>query len=347
LQVFARGSRPFVVAILLFALLGSILFVPPTDSVTINVKLTVSKGAQSNTFDQVFGKFPITVGFSVNNSVAGASYFWQFGDGTNSSNPAPFHVFNSPCMYEVQVRTTAPGNGTVLTGTLLFGAFGQTGVSLLICPTQGTAGITPVVLGGAYFPVNRAINVTMDGELIAKVKSNNGGNWVLDLSSILANNPEPNGTVYNFGTYPSRGSISFTTIEGISASPGAGAPGGSVSVVGRSYPPNSRVFVYLGGPSLGAADTDGNGSFSSAFGVPFSPPLIFSGSYQYSTVPAILGSQAAFRSSGAIGTGTQFWWWWILVIIAIILIIIYIVRRSRKRKELAIDEVAAAGQTVP
>ena len=341
MRFYLRPSKSLVIPVAI-SILAATLLVPSANSITVTIKLTVSRGGQSNTFNFVYASFPIQVGFSINNSVGGTTDFWQFGDGTNSSNSAPTHLFNSPCVFNVQVRTTTK-NGSVYSGSLLFGAFvasdlsTQTGRALAVCPQQGTAGITPVEVAGGYFPGDHHVTVFMNGTSLGNVTSDRGGDWILGVSSFLSEMPEPNDTRYFFTTSPPSLRNAFTTLEGVRATPSSGAPGDNVFVEGRSYPPNSQVRVYLGGPSLGSAQTNVNGSFESEFSVPYSPPLVSPGTYSYSTVPAILGSQATFTSKGVFGAGLA-WWWWLLLLIALILIAIYLVRRRTRRREPVSEE---------
>jgi hypothetical protein len=220
---------------------------------------------------------------------------------------------------------------------LVLGAFderGHPGGALAVCPPEGTAGFIPVELAGGYFSAYQKVNVMMNGTSIATETADRGGNWILNVSGFVAPLPDglPNGTQFTFTTSPPSLTSPFTTVEGIRASPGSGAPGTSVLVEGRSYPSYSSVLVYLGGASLGTAQADIDGSFQMQAKVPFVSPLIFTGTYSYSTFPAILGSGASFVSAGGLVTLFSSWWWWLLLII-LILIIAYLVRRRMKRRK--------------
>lgn len=333
-----KGSRTLAGTVLICAILGSALLVPSpatATSLTFTI-ITTPKGGSINF--NLLTTFPITVGFSVKSSSPGATFLWQFGDGTNSTVAAPTHTYYSPCVYDAQVQVTA-SNGSVTSGGLVLGAFlasekSYPGGALAVCTQQGTAGITPVELAGAYFPANKNVNVTMDGARIATVGADRGGDWVLNVSGFLAAVPEPNDTLYTFATSPTSPAAAFTTVEGVNATPSSGAPGDSVTVEGRSYPPNTFVLVYLDGVGLGSAQTDGNGSFQTVFSIPYSSPLTTAGTYPYETSPAILGSHASFTSTGAtiVGTLLSSWWWWLLPIAIVVLVIAFLARRRRRRE---------------
>gem|GEM_PF-621424 len=290
--------------ILMCVILGAGLFVPATNAITLELKLTVSKSGTVGDFD-LRASFPTTIDFAVNDSASGSTFFWQFGDGTNSSSPAPTHTYNSPCVYDVQVEEKLI-NGSIDSGEVVFGAFRTGtpgGATLAVCPAQGTEGFIPVELAGGFFPANQEVNVAVNGANIKTATADRGGIWTLDVSSFLT--PEPNGTQFTFTTSPSSVAGVFTTLEGIRATPTSGGPGTSVQVEGRSYPSHSSVPVYLGSASLGTAVTDENGSFLSTFGIPFVPPLTQAGTFPYTTFPPILGSQASFASAGVTMTITQ------------------------------------------
>ena len=325
-----KQSRSLAGIIVACAILGATLFVPATNATTVNIKLSVSRSGDLNTFN-FRTYFPITAQISVNNSAAGSTYFWQFGDGSNSTDPAPTHVYRTPCVYNIQVQVTA-SNGSIKSGRLAFGAF-STGVpqgrTLAVCPPEGTAGFISVEVAGGYFSANQQVTVMMDGASIGTVTAGKGGDWILDVSSYLT--PEPNDTQFTFTTSPSSIMSVFTTLEGIRATPGSGAPGTAVQVEGRSYLPYSTVLVYLGGASLGTAVTDESGSFLSSFQIPFVSPLTQGGTYPYATFPPILGSQANFASSGSLGALFSSWWWWLLLIV-LALVAAYLVRRRMRRR---------------
>jgi hypothetical protein len=313
------------------ALLGATLFVPATTAAGVTIKLGVALKGEEIDHLNLVTSFPRTVSLAVNNSAPGATFFWQFGDGSNSTSPAPTHTFVTSCVYDVQVQERI-SNGSVARGELVFGAFdttGQSGRTLAVCPPQGTEGLIPVELAGSYFTARQSINVTMNGTSIAVVTADSGGDWILNVTGFLT--PEPNGTQYAFATTPPSLTSVFTTLEGIRARPVSGAPGDSVTVEGRSYLSNSPTLVYLGNVNLGTAYTDGNGSFVTTFGIPSTYPLILPGTYQYTTTPPILGSHASFASAGALTTVFTWWWVWLLLI-ALVLVVAYLVRRRMKHR---------------
>ena len=89
---------------------------------TYTVKLTVYNEAGSDTVtktdiitvtsipvagfaaNRTVGTSPLTVQFTDLSEGAPTSWFWRFGDGWNSSEQNPVHVFSSPGAYSVHAR---------------------------------------------------------------------------------------------------------------------------------------------------------------------------------------------------------------------------------------------------
>jgi len=326
-----RRSGSLAGVIVMCAILGAALLVPAATATKLTFTVVTSPEGASSTFN-IPTTFPQLVSFSVKSSSPGSAFLWQFGDGTSSTDAAPTHAYDAPCVYDVQVQVTA-SNGSTSSGTLvlgLFGASGQSGRTLTVCPAQGTAGLIPVELAGGYFTAKQSVNVLMNGTSIATVTADSGGDWTLNVTELLT--PEPNATQYPFTTSPPSSAGTFTTLEGIRATPASGAPGSSVVVEGRSYPPYSSVLVYLGGASLGTAFADGKGSFLATFQIPFVSPLTSAATYPYATIPVILGSQANFTSTGALGSVfSSAWWWWVILII-LFLVAAYLAQRWMRRR---------------
>lgn len=317
----------------------------PPLSITINA-LTTGQSANVN-FVQT--TYPFTVSFLVSSSVGAVSYLWQFGDGTNSTNAAPSHSYWTACVYKVSVVATA-ADGARAWGNLTLGMFTAEGPhgSIVVCPARGTAGFTPVELGGGYFNGHARVNVLMNvlgapATSITNVTADGSGNFELDVNSSLP--PSVNGTVFVFNTTPSSLTQTFTTLEGIRASPGSGVPGDAVMIEGRSYQTYAQVAISLGGAYLGQAQADGNGTFVTSELIPAVPPLLVIGTYPYSTTPPIQGTQASFRITANSYLAEFFTLWWlILLIVAIIIIIIYYLRRRRKQRARLRSQPAAAPQ---
>jgi PKD repeat protein len=334
-----KGFRTLAGIVLICAILGATLFVPGTAATTVSITVATSSTGGSGEFNYLT-TFPTTVRFSVpaGSAPAGSTFLWQFGDGTDSTGATPTHVYASPCVYDAQVQVTAP-NGSVASGGVIIGAFagkGTTGRALAVCPPQGTAGLTPVELTGGFFAPHETVNVTMNGASVATVTADSGGDWLLNVSGILAFAPEPNASQYAFTTSPPSLTTVFTTVEGLTASPASGAPGDTVVVQGRSYPPSTTVQVYLGNVSVGSAQTDSNGSFDAGFSIPDAAPLTTAGTYTYGTLPGIVGSQASFASTGTTAVTTAFslssWWLWLLILAALFIVAAYVAWRWQKSR---------------
>lgn len=323
------------------AVLGATLFVRGATAVPVSITVAASQKGGSGEFNYLT-TFPTTVRFSVpaGSAPPGSTFLWQFGDGTNSTGATPTHVYAYQCVYDAQVQATAP-NGSVAYGGVVIGAFaakGTTGGALAVCPPQGTAGFAPVELAGGFFVSHQRVNITMNGASVATVTTDSGGDWVLNVSTLLASTPEPNASQYAFTTSPPSLTTAFTTLEGLTATPTSGAPGDTVVVQGKSYPSSTTVQVYLGGVNVGSAQTDANGSFVAGFSIPYAAPLTTAGTYSYGTLPGIVGSQANFASAGTAAVGPVLsswsWWWLLLLILAAVLIVAAFVawrwQKSRK-----------------
>lgn len=320
-----------LVALVILALPVSVVSVKANIG-TLNFRITASAKPQLEGFTFIQTSYPVTVGLSVNTSLAAVSYFWQFGDGTNSTSAAPSHTYWEACVYEVSVTVTdARGNKNF--GNVSLGMFTAKGLygSIAVCPPQGTAGFTPVSLAGGFFSAKSRVNLIMNGTSIANVTSNAKGNFKFDLNSSLP--ASVNGTKFVFTTSPVSLTRTFTTLEGIRAYPSSGVPGDTVIVEGRSYPALAEVGIYLGGAYLGQTQADGNGMFMTSEVIPVVPPLLLIGTYPYSTTPPILGTGANFRiTANSYLAEVASLWWLILLIIAIVIIVVFYVRRWRKQR---------------
>jgi len=338
LRPIPKGFNSVALTITLLVLLGAASFVPPANSQTIRVVIDLSSGRGVSNFT-LLSKFPMTVTFSTKGAATGSTFFWEFGDGTNSTDPAPIHTYDWPCVYDVTVRVTGSG-GAVANNGVVLGGFDQKaprGGALAVCPPSGTAGLSDVSLAGAYFSAGSNVSVMMNGAPLGSLKSDSGGAWILNITGSLVSGP--NGSLYSFATFPASLTREFTTVEGIRVTPTSGAPGTTVTVTGSSYPADASVGVSLGNVSIGTAQTDGSGSFQAQFVIPATPPLTVAGTYAFTTDPPILGTSASFTSSGAV-TPPPFsptslpllWLIAILVIVVLVIIIIILLWRGRRRR---------------
>ncbi len=86
----------------------------------VQIRASVARIVRSNASGCVSANIPVN--FSVQTNVsAGASYFWDFGNGTTSNQPAPSVIFNSatPVIYDVRLTVTTAA-GCVLTDAIPF-----------------------------------------------------------------------------------------------------------------------------------------------------------------------------------------------------------------------------------
>ncbi len=321
-------GRRALVFLMIAMMVGPVVSSPSwaASPVTITMKTSVHGEILDLT---ILAVFPIAVQFTVKNPAAGASYFWDFGDGTNSTNPAPSHTYNSPFVYDISLHL-AFTNGTATSGTVKFAVMDQKGPNgaIAVFPPSGTYGFVPVKIAGAYFPLGKQASLLMNGSLLTNVKADDGGIWEFDLSSALP--ASPNGTKFVFSTNPPSLTRIFTTIEGIRATPGSAGVGDSVLVEGRSYPASSSVQVYIDGVNLGTTDTDDTGSFEAGMTIPAAPALAGGGAFQYTTIPPVLGTQSTLDVTGfSVTSGLASWWWLILVAIGAVLIYFFVIRPAR------------------
>ena len=326
-----NGWLPRAVAALFVAMLITPPLAPATWAAA-PVSITMKTSVRGSILDlTITAQFPITVQLGVKNPATGATFQWDFGDGTNSTDAAPPHTYNSAFVYEISLVMSSP-NGTVSSGKVKFAAMdarGQNG-AIAVYPPRGTYGFVPLGVGGAYFAPQALVSLLMNGSVIANVRADNGGIWKFDASHALP--AAPNGTKYMFSTNPQSLVRKFTTVEGIRGSPTSGSPGDSVLVEGRSYPPSSSVDVFLNGVYIGTGQTDDLGSFIAGLTLPFSPSLSGGGHYPYATLPPVLGTQASFTITGfGIAGGLQNWWWLILLIAGALMIYFFVIRPARAR----------------
>lgn len=332
MQLHLKRSKTLLAIALVWAVLGATLVVPPATATKYSFTIDATRSGAVLHLDTITS-FPVSVSLNVESTSPGSTYYWQFGDGTNSTvGAAVTHVYNEPCVYDAKVTVTA-SNGSTTSGTLVFGAFASRGPSgaLAVCPPQGTEEFIPLEVAGGFFSASQNVSVAMNGTSIGTAKADSGGDWILNVTGILP--PEPNGTTYIFTTTPNSQTDAFTTVEGIKAWPSSGVPGESVVVEGGSYPSDSSVMLYLGNVSLGTEQTFGNGSFLASVIIPSVPPLTTAGTYDYTTTPPILGTHASFTSAGVTGLSviSSTLWWWVLLI-ALILVAVYLFWRMEKRR---------------
>jgi PKD repeat protein len=338
-----------ILAILALLLLPSARFpiFPPTTSVStsavtgsqpISLTLKAVPGGVTQLLEYT-GPFPVVISFSAQSGgTAPFTYLWNFGDETNSTDAAPVHTFPLNCPYRIQLRVTDAA-GKVTGKVVVFDTFTSSSLASnsVICPAVGTAGISSVKQEGLAV-AEKQLQVLVDGVKAASPTTGNSGYWWADLSSSLL--PKPNGSTYTVSVAPLGISKTFLTVEGVRASPLSGVPGDSVVVEGRSYPPSTTVTVYLGGVSLGQAQSDPNGSFQANFSVPGVSPLTQIGLYQFTTscpqLPGscpVLGAQASFYiTTGTVPLVSSPLFPWVLLLVAVVVIVlVYWYRRRRRR----------------
>jgi PKD repeat protein len=102
----------------------------------------------------VTGNAPLTVQFNNQSYGTIASYQWNFGDGTTSTDPNPSHSFNAPGLYPVTLTVTGPGGQQV-----------QQLVVQVLQPPVPTATLVPAQEQEGTFQVNQSaddVNETND-----------------------------------------------------------------------------------------------------------------------------------------------------------------------------------------
>lgn len=267
---------------------------------------------------------PVAISFTANPSGTGSfSYLWSFGDGTSSTDPSVTHVFQTNCVYDLTLNVTN-SMGPSSSGTVVISLFGykRAGGEIVVCPQQGTAGITKVELGGGYYGSNVPLGTQVDNSSLASVTTDGNGDWALNVTGDLP--PQVDGTLYNFTTSPYSVRGTFLTLEGIRVAPASGEPGASFTLEGRSYPAYTTVSISLGGVSLGTAQTDGSGTFLANMTVPYS--FRYAGTYQFTTSPPVLGASAAFTIPVSTTTPAApvpySWWPWVLAALAVIAVLV-------------------------
>ncbi len=340
----SRGSKKVYLfaAVALMVLTVPALTLGVTSDATYSFTIHTSARGEFGSFNQVITRYPVTFGFSSTTNLSASTYFWQFGDGTNSTVAAPSHTFNLPCDYDISVKVSdSAGNANF--GYLYLGLFDAQGPSgaIAVCPPSGTAGFIPTKLAGGYFASRAHVNIKMNGTSIRNVTTDQYGHFELDLNSTLY--PAVNGTKFVFTTNPTSLVRAFTTLEGIRATPIAGVPGDAVTIEGRSYSSGDGVMIYLGGAYLGQGQADGSGSFTTVSVIPASAPLTSIGLYPYSTTPPILGTGANYNiTANTLGSELLSWWWLILLLLLILILIAYYVRRRLRQRRLRMMQLGSA-----
>jgi len=337
---------------LLLALSVSAAITPAKANVqTLNVTITASEKGEFGSLDLVETVYPVTIHFSLQSSLAATSYLWEFGTGANSTVESPTYSYTQGCLYDVSVDVTLT-NGTTASGRVVIGMFDGRGPSgsIDVCPQEGTLGFVPVELTGGFFSPKENVTIVMNGTNLVNVTTDNLGHFALNLNGTLSP-PYVNGTTWVFTTNPPSLSRSFTTVEGIRASPPLGLPGTTVVVTGHSYSANGIIMVYMAGVYLGTATADGNGTFALAAKVPATPPLTGIGTYAYTTDPPIAaaGTHANFYITGnTISAQVLSWWWLIPLVILIIVVAWYVRRKLKQRSERERQALGAGGiPTIP
>jgi gliding motility-associated-like protein len=82
-----------------------------TDSITKSINIIEKPTAAFTAVNNIACAAPVSVQFS-NNSMGGATYFWNFGDGNNSTLQNPAHLFNLQGDYNVSLIVTS-ANGCI------------------------------------------------------------------------------------------------------------------------------------------------------------------------------------------------------------------------------------------
>lgn len=330
-----KSSRGFLATLLAIVVFGGTLFIPPA-SASYSFIVLPTRHLTTLNASQTVGKFPFSATFTVNSSVTlpGSKFLWSFGDGTNSTELSVTHTFRYPCLYDITLVGTGT-NGSKTYAALYLALFGpNSGMgSLAVCPPSGTPQFIDIEVAGTLFTGGSHLTVDMNGTAVGNAIADSIGDWSLSVTGLLP--AGPNGTTYLFTTVPASETATFTAVEGIEATPGAGAPGTLVLVRGCSYPSNSQVQVFLGGVLIGTEQASADGSFTAGIPIPSTAPLTAVGNYQYTTGPPILGTGGSFVSSGG-GTSailSASYWPWILllVLIAIAVLLIWAIAKRRRR----------------
>lgn len=115
----------------------------------INVQ---SASAPSANFlaSSVAGTAPLSVQFTDQSSGTITSYFWNFSDGSTSSDRNPAHTFSLPGTYNVLLTVTGPGGSSFTSQTISVQGVAPTTApgegTPLVIPTQAPAEGTPLVV---------------------------------------------------------------------------------------------------------------------------------------------------------------------------------------------------------
>lgn len=120
----------------------------------------------SFSFDKDEGLLPLTVKFSDHSTGYPDSYFWDFGDGTSSSEMNPVHIYTSPGSYDVSLTTgNEYGNSTATMEDCILVMGGRENEMILGIPGISYIGTYPsalVTLNSSLIPLNVIDNSTVE-----------------------------------------------------------------------------------------------------------------------------------------------------------------------------------------
>lgn len=188
----------------------------------------------SFSFDKDEGLPPLTVKFSDHSTGYPDSYFWDFGDGTSSSEMNPVHIYTSPGSYDVSLTTgNEYGNSTATMEDCILVMGGRENEMILGIPGISYIGTYPsalVTLNSSLIPLNVIDNSTVvafpgSGFGIARMNltSENGFAWtdptslsgvltdlMVESPTILYGDGDHDGSVWfqiTMGDYPVQGVV--------------------------------------------------------------------------------------------------------------------------------------------
>jgi len=140
-----------------------------------------------------------------------------------------------------------------------------TTTAITVSPSSGIVG-SPFTVTGTGFDPNTDVTIDFDGSTGTK-KSDGNGDFTVTFG-VPASTAGVHTVTASEGTKSA--SKPFTVISSIALDPTSGPVGSSVNVTGNGFGSNSTVNLEFDSTPLSPANTDNEGSFSSAFTVPAS-----------------------------------------------------------------------------
>ncbi|WP_048107514.1 PKD domain-containing protein [Methanosarcina barkeri] len=117
-----------------------------TKSSYIAVSSVLAAPAASFSASPVSGKAPLAVGFTDQSTGSPASWKWDFGDGSNSTEKNPVHTYNESGLYSIKLAVSNSNGSNALTKTDYIAVSGILNAPVTSFSASPTSGKTPLTV---------------------------------------------------------------------------------------------------------------------------------------------------------------------------------------------------------